>query len=771
MTSAPPESTLPTRLRIGACVVDLVSREVHVPDARRPARLTPKAVAVLQALAAQPGQVVTREQLLAGVWPDTLPTNDVVTQAVTQLRKALGGSEVIETIAKTGYRLLAPVEWEWPPVVPAPAPAAVEPLEAAADDAAGGSAEEASSVVPAASRQLRRRRRQLRVWAAVGVVLLVGFAGGLLTTRWLSDDAPARTAGAARSDGTPWPGYRLITSSGTFDLTPTLSPDGAMVAYTSLVPQHPGTVIMVKTTDNAPPRRLSSPGAGESDRLPAWSPDGREVAFIREGGDGRCRVMLASAGGAGDERELLGCDGTEMPSFSWSPDGRALLFGTMTGPGGAAGIRRYEIASGQWQALDYPVGAQAFDYAPLYSPDGRWIAFLRNPQMGDVWVMPAAGGQAERLTHDNAELHGLSWLPDGSGVVLGRRVASQWRLYRVDLNTRAVTDLGVDDALTPSVSASKRKLAFVQRRPALGIYRFRSTPQGELQRERLFPSIGRDAMPMVAPSGRQIVFASDRAGDYALWWANLATPESLRPIDGLVPETRQPPDWSPDSLSLLVVAREHSGEPALYEVAPALNRSVRLPVPVGRPLQAAYLTDPKRVLVLSSSDSGGAVLQLYDRSARPWRRLAELDDVSQVRFDRSRGDILFTRFSADGLWRVDEALEQASVQRVDQQGPSRWRYRSWSVGVDGQVHYLWSAGGCSTFDSVLGAGRTLGNDGRCLDARSFSTINGFSLDPGNGDLYVALAVEQGSAIGFMGLPGESIGAIGAIPKLLKRMEK
>ncbi|PSD26087.1 hypothetical protein C7E12_18730, partial [Stenotrophomonas maltophilia] len=46
---------------------------------------------------------------LPEVWPDTLPTNDVLTQAVTQLRKAFSndddsGQAYIETIAKTGYR-------------------------------------------------------------------------------------------------------------------------------------------------------------------------------------------------------------------------------------------------------------------------------------------------------------------------------------------------------------------------------------------------------------------------------------------------------------------------------------------------------------------------------------------------------------------------------------------------------------------------------------------------------------------------------------------
>ncbi|WP_414554552.1 winged helix-turn-helix domain-containing protein, partial [Stenotrophomonas forensis] len=116
----PPEAD---RIQVGECVVTLSSREVEVAGARRPRRLTPKALGVLRVLLRQPGRVVTREELFAEVWPDTLPTNDVLTQAVTQLRKAFAndddnGQAYIETIAKSGYRLLVPVQ-----VLEAPEPA------------------------------------------------------------------------------------------------------------------------------------------------------------------------------------------------------------------------------------------------------------------------------------------------------------------------------------------------------------------------------------------------------------------------------------------------------------------------------------------------------------------------------------------------------------------------------------------------------------------------------------------------------------------------
>jgi len=110
MNSSEIQPPVSDRIRIGECTVTLSSREVEVVGARRARRLTPKALGVLRVLLRQPGRVVTRDELFAEVWPDTLPTNDVLTQAVTQLRKAFSnddgdGQAYIETIAKTGYRL------------------------------------------------------------------------------------------------------------------------------------------------------------------------------------------------------------------------------------------------------------------------------------------------------------------------------------------------------------------------------------------------------------------------------------------------------------------------------------------------------------------------------------------------------------------------------------------------------------------------------------------------------------------------------------------
>jgi TolB-like protein/DNA-binding winged helix-turn-helix (wHTH) protein len=76
-------------------------------------RLEPKVMQVLVLLAAHPGQVVAKERLMATVWPDAFVTDDVLTRAISELRRVFGDDakepRFIQTIPKSGYRLIARV--------------------------------------------------------------------------------------------------------------------------------------------------------------------------------------------------------------------------------------------------------------------------------------------------------------------------------------------------------------------------------------------------------------------------------------------------------------------------------------------------------------------------------------------------------------------------------------------------------------------------------------------------------------------------------------
>lgn len=96
---------------VGAWRVDAALHRLSA--ASRVVKIEPKAMAALVYLAGRPGRVVTREALLAAVWPGLVVGDDSLTQVIIKLRKALGDDTrepaYIQTIAKGGYRLIAPV--------------------------------------------------------------------------------------------------------------------------------------------------------------------------------------------------------------------------------------------------------------------------------------------------------------------------------------------------------------------------------------------------------------------------------------------------------------------------------------------------------------------------------------------------------------------------------------------------------------------------------------------------------------------------------------
>jgi DNA-binding winged helix-turn-helix (wHTH) protein/TolB-like protein/cytochrome c-type biogenesis protein CcmH/NrfG len=107
-------------LRIGEWWADPTTNELRQAGGEA-VRIEPKTMEVLMALAVRPGEVVSRERLLAEVWGGVVVGDEALTQCIIKLRRALGDSPkapaYIETISKRGYRLIAVVGAE-----PAPLP-------------------------------------------------------------------------------------------------------------------------------------------------------------------------------------------------------------------------------------------------------------------------------------------------------------------------------------------------------------------------------------------------------------------------------------------------------------------------------------------------------------------------------------------------------------------------------------------------------------------------------------------------------------------------
>ena len=256
-------------------------------------QLEPKVMEVLLRLAHRPGAVVSREELLSEVWPDTVVVETAVFRAISELRRALGDDpkrpRVIETVRKRGYRLIA----------------AVERL-----DEAPGRREAPRAVAAKARRHERSRHRRVAVLGTLTLALAAMVAISFRATH---------VTVATRTPSWPAP-PRLVASSTDLEFAPALSPDGRGLAYVRRSITTDGDElwkIYVKLPGDGTPRPLSPGTAGESP--PAWSPGGDSIAFWRRA-DGADELAVVPLLG-GPPKILARARVRADTSASWSDDG------------------------------------------------------------------------------------------------------------------------------------------------------------------------------------------------------------------------------------------------------------------------------------------------------------------------------------------------------------------------------------------------------------------------------------------------------------------
>ena len=157
---------------------------------------------------------------------------------------------------------------------------------------------------------------------------------------------------------------------------------------------------------------------------PAWSPDGRRIAFVsnRNGGGHLGHLFVMDADGGGVEQL------TDEPQASWafwpawSPDGSSIA--CLSSQGGVEGIYVLEVASGVMRLLS-PQGGES-----SWSPDGARIACTvvdTTTDSSHIWVMDADGGGARQLTSAEVWDRTPTWSPDGSRIAFARQTEQETR--------------------------------------------------------------------------------------------------------------------------------------------------------------------------------------------------------------------------------------------------------------------------------------------------------------------------------------------------------
>ncbi|MEO8811024.1 MAG: hypothetical protein ABI386_12345, partial [Rhodanobacter sp.] len=228
---------------------------------------------------------------------------------------------------------------------------------------------------------------------------------------------------------------------------------------------------------------------------PSVSPDGRQIAFVADGGiwtvgsgGGRAHLLVADDGG-NDSRPL------------YSPDGKQLVFQSDTG-GEGSGIQVLDLSSGVLRRLTWADGSNALD---AWSRDSQWIYLSSSRDnvggMAGVYRVRASGGTPMPVSLESYRNESMAApSPDGASLALVGGGMGDWQWWR---HGSSHIDHG-----------------------AVWLLR----DDGRHQYSRLTPDDARAEWPMWAPDGRALYYMSDRGGTENIWRVPVGGGTSEMPV-------------------------------------------------------------------------------------------------------------------------------------------------------------------------------------------------------------------------------------------------
>ncbi len=480
-TVIPLKQNVASELAIGPCTL-LASENTLVFEGQH-VRLEPRVTQVLLALSQRPNAVVTREELISGVWAGRTVTDDAITRCISRLRKAfqdeLKAPIKIETLAKSGYRL----EFENTPV---------------------------------------KRHKSHRIRLTLGLLIPGMIAVWSLFRTDVGSPADYQREALVVSE--QWERY------------PEFSRDGELITF-SQGKRGVGMAVFVKQFNGKGELKLT-PGQ-HYDHQPSFSPDGKDIAFARIHQEGCHLYLIPTIGGT--ETRIGRCGARGVKDLTFTPDGQYLWIVTSDKPLEPGRLSSLHIKSGKTRNLTLEL-AQGIDDLAI-SPQGR-IAVSAHFELGveDVFISQLDDlDQWKRITHQNIKIHGLGWSADGENLLYTSNRSGPFELWQHHIKSGRSNR--IHQALIGGDALSQHPDGHIllerwQQESEVTL----ANTGGDRDRI-LIAAKGVNWDAQFDPSSDKLLYVSDRSGSAELWIRDNGQDRQITKYEG---PWVMSPRWSPD---------------------------------------------------------------------------------------------------------------------------------------------------------------------------------------------------------------------------------
>ncbi|HTZ47225.1 MAG TPA: winged helix-turn-helix domain-containing protein [Verrucomicrobiae bacterium] len=622
-------------------------------------RLQPQPFQLLALLLEHSGEVVTREEVRAKLWPDDvhIDFDHGLGTALNKIREALNDSaehpRFIETLPRRGYRFIGAIRG---------------PITKIAETAP---ATETPSAVAETTRG--------SLWKAALWLLALGGTVFAVAHVWLNQRSHA--AGLVLK-AVPFTAYTGL------EVAPAFSPDGSQIAFSwtedKRLPSDGYDLYVKAIGDENPVRVTTHPSRWISS---AWSTDGRSIAIHRVTNAGSGIYLVPARGGPEQKLRATYAANSVDAAISWSPDGQSIAFSDAASSEGKRRIQLLSIPTLESTQIPHDETCKD-EQMPAFSHDGTKLAYvcaLGWEEYG-IAVQDLQRQKPRILQTFRGWVRGLVWTVGDRSLILSQsQVGNENNGFReLALADGSIRLLPYGrDGSWPAISANGQRFAYDTYSDGHNnIWRLDLANLHQPPVE-LISSTRDQNFAQYSPDGSRIAFVSTRSGNGEIWMSDAQGKGLLQLTDMGQPSGT--PRWSPDGKQIAFDSRVN-GHAAIYVLDLHRRQPRKLTINVDEPSVPSWSRDGKWIYFIGGAGPNGARIYRVPAEGGEATPLSMMSGYGPVEsFDEQR--VFFAVHNGKHARLESASLKPTGTENLVQGMPALSFAANWAIVQDGAYFY------------------------------------------------------------------------------------